>query len=432
MQNNQNTYVNGFNTVINGTIIGTPGFSPGLLAGLLPGNEYAQTNLVSDGSVPAATTDPDLINPWGLSFSSTSPYWVSDNGTGVTTIYNAAGMKQTVAGQTAITIAAPPGQTTPSNPTGQVFNFANTGFNITSGGTTAPSVFLFATQSGTISGWNPTVDPASSVIAVNNSQSGAAYTGLAIGQNGSGTFLYAANFSKGTVDMFNSNFQQVGSFTDPHVPAGYAPFNVQVLGGNLYVTYALQDAAKTNATASPGSGWIDEFSLSGQLLNTVATPASSGGLNAPWGLAIAPSSFGPFAGDLLVGNFGDGTISIFTPNPPGAYKNINSYNKYNDLPSSIQTSDLYIGKLDGTNNQPVQIPGLWAITPGNNSPGSNPNDLYFTAGLQNDAHGLFGTLAPVTSQSTSVTTQPTYSATTASDPPNVLMPTSGGGSHFLG
>ncbi len=267
------------NTFSNGVIIGKPGESPGLLAQLLPSNAYTQTNLVSDGSVPAATTDPNLINPWGVSFSPTSPYWVSDNGTGVTTFYNAAGVKQTIAGETAITIAAPPGQTTPSTPTGQVFNFANAGFNVSSGGVTAPSVFLFATEDGTISGWNPTVDPASSVIAVDNSQSGAVYKGLAIGQNQNGTFLYAADFSKGTVDMFNSNFQQVGSFTDPNVPAGFAPFNVQVLGGNLYVTFALQDAAKHDDVAGPGNGYVDEFSLSGQLIKRVA---SGGPLDSPW------------------------------------------------------------------------------------------------------------------------------------------------------
>ncbi|HEY1942129.1 MAG TPA: TIGR03118 family protein [Roseiarcus sp.] len=374
------------NTFVNGTIIGNPGISPGLLAELLPGNRYAQTNLVSDGSVPAATIDPNLINPWGVSFSPTSPYWVSDNGTGVTTFYNAAGAKQTIAGQTAITIAAPPGQTTPSAPTGQVFNFANTGFNISSGGTTAPSVFLFATEDGTISGWNPSVDPASSVIAVDNSKSGAVYKGLAIGQTQSGTFLYAADFSKGTVDMFNSNFQQVGSFTDPTVPAGFAPFNVQVLGGNLFVTFALQDATKHDDVAGPGNGFVDEFSLSGQLLQRVA---SGGPLNSPWGLAIAPPGFGPFAGDLLVGNFGDGTISIYYPTTP--------------------TIDTYIGKLEGPNGQPVQIPDLWALEPGNNSPGSNPSDIYFTAGLQNEAHGLFGTLS-------SIGPQPP-AATTLSDPP---------------
>ena len=278
----QNTFVNGSNTVVNGTIIGTPtGYSPGLLAQLLPSNEYAQTNLVSDGSVPAATIDPNLINPWGVSFSSTSPYWVSDNGAGVTTFYNGAGAKQTIAGQTAVTIAAPPGHTTPSTPTGQVFNFANTGFNISGGGTTAPAIFLFATQDGTISGWNPSVNPASSVIAVDNSQAGAVYTGLAIGQTQNGTFLYAADFSKGTVDMFNSNFQQVGSFTDPNVPAGFAPFNVQVLGGNLFVTFALQDAAKTNAATGPGNGgFVDEFSLSGQLVHRVANTSAQ--LDSPW------------------------------------------------------------------------------------------------------------------------------------------------------
>ncbi len=236
-------------------------------------------------------------------------------------------------------------------------------------------------------------NPASSVIAVDNSQNGAVYKGLAIGQNRNGTFLYAANFSKGTVDVFNANFQQVNSFTDPNVPAGYAPFNVQVLDGKLFVTFALQDAAKHDDVAGPGNGFVDEFSLSGQLINRVA---SGGPLNSPWGLAIAPSSFGAFANDLLVGNFGDGTINVYNPR-----------------------TDRYLGKLDGSNGQPIQITDLWALEPGNNGPNSNPNDIYFTAGLQNEAHGLFGSLAPANPQ-------PTHSATS-----NSAMSMMGGGAHRL-
>src|SRR5258706_2259131 len=249
---------------------------------------FAQTNLVSDGFVPAATTDPNLINPWGLTHSATSPFWVSDNGTGVTTVYTGAGAKVNVGGFDAITIAAPPGQTSPASPTGDVFNTAGTGFNITSGGVTGSSVFIFATEDGTISGWNPNVDNgSSSVLAVDNSQggTGAVYKGLAIGQTDEGTFLFAANFRNGTVDVFNSDFKQVNSFTEPNVPAGFAPFNVQVLDDHLLVTFALQNAAKHDDVAGPGNGFVDEFDLQGNLLTRVA---SGGALNSPWGLAIAP------------------------------------------------------------------------------------------------------------------------------------------------
>ena len=332
---------------------------------------FAQTNLVSDGSVPAVTTDPNLINPWGLTHSATSPFWVSDNGTGVTTIYTGAGTLVKVGGFDAITIAAPPGQTSPASPTGDVFNIAGTGFNVTSGSHTGSSVFIFATEDGTISGWNPNVDPGSSVLAVDNSHdgTGAVYKGLAIGQTEDGTFLYAANFRNGTVDVFDQNFQQVNSFTDPKVPAGYAPFNVQVLDDHLFVTFALQDDAKHDDVAGAGHGFVDEFDLEGHLLHRVA---SGGVLDSPWGLAIAPPGFGEFANDLLVGNFGDGTINVFNPK-----------------------NDHFLGKLEGADGAPITIGDLWALIPGTGNAGSDPNKIYFTAGVQNEAHGLFGSLAAI-------------------------------------
>ncbi|WP_051386615.1 TIGR03118 family protein [Bradyrhizobium sp. ARR65] len=332
---------------------------------------FAQTNLVSDGFVPATTIDPDLINPWGIAHSATSPFWVSDNGMGVTTVYTGAGAKVNVGGLDSIAIAAPPGQTTPAAPTGDVFNIAGSGFNITSGGHTGSSVFIFATEDGTISGWNPNVDAASSVLAVDNSQggAGAVYKGLAIAQTRDGTFLYAANFRNGTVDVFNDNFTQVKSFTDHHLPAGYAPFNVQVLDGHLFVTFALQDAAKHDDVAGAGHGFVDEFDLEGHLLHRVA---SGGALNSPWGLAIAPSGFGEFANDLLVGNFGDGTINVFNPK-----------------------NDHFLGKLEDANGAPITIGDLWALVPGTGNAGSDPNKIYFTAGVQNEAHGLFGSLAAI-------------------------------------
>jgi uncharacterized protein (TIGR03118 family) len=338
---------------------------------------FLQTNLVSDGFLPAPTIDPNLINPWGLTRSATSPFWVSDNGTGVTTIYTGAGTPVNVAGHDAITIATPPGQTSPASPTGDVFNIAETGFNVTSGGVTGSSVFLFATEDGTISGWNPNVNSGSSILAVDNSQggTGAVYKGLAIAQTDDGTFLYAANFRNGTVDVFDQNFNQVNSFTDKHLPAGYAPFNVQVLDNHLFVTFALQDDAKHDDVAGPGHGFVDEFDLQGHLLQRVA---SRGPLDSPWGLAIAPPGFGEFANDLLVGNFGDGTINVFD-----------------------SKNDHFLGKLLGADGAPITIGDLWALIPGTGNAGSDPNKIYFTAGVQNEAHGLFGSLAamPETDQS---------------------------------
>jgi uncharacterized protein (TIGR03118 family) len=189
----------------------------------ITGREFVQTNLVSDGFVSAANMDPNLINPWGISFSPTGPFWISDNGTGVTTIYDGKGNPITVAGHTAITIAPPPGSTDPAAPTGQVFNSAGSGFAISEGDKSAPSVFLFATEDGTISGWNPAVDAGSSVLAVDKSADGAVYKGLTMLPYGGQTLLYAADFHGGKVDIFDSNFTQVGSFTDPSLPTGYAP-----------------------------------------------------------------------------------------------------------------------------------------------------------------------------------------------------------------
>jgi uncharacterized protein (TIGR03118 family) len=189
---------------------------------------------------------------------------------------------------------------------------------------------------------------------------------LAIAQTDDGARLFAANFRNGTVDVFDQNFTQVDSFTDRHLPAGYAPFNVQVLDNHLFVTFALQDADKHDDVAGKGHGFVDEFDLDGHLLHRVA---SRGPLDSPWGLAIAPADFGKFSNDLLVGNFGDGTINVFDPK-----------------------TDHFLGKLLDANGKPIAIGDLWALIPGNGA-ASDPSKIYFTAGVQNEAHGLFGTLA---------------------------------------
>ncbi|ACL58177.1 TIGR03118 family protein [Methylobacterium nodulans] len=330
-------------------------------------NSYTQTNLVSsDPSLPAEFIDPNLINPWGVAHGPGGPLWVSDNGTGVTTVYDGAGNLIPIDGNTAITIATPPGQTDHATPTGQVFNDTGSGFDITENGSTAPAAFIFGTEDGTISGWNPNVDPAKSVLAVDNSTAGAVYKGLAIGHTESDTLLFAANFHDGTVDVFDSQFHPVNSFTDPSLPAGYAPFNTQVLDDHLFVSFALQDEAKHDDVAGPGNGFVDEFDFSGHLLHRVA---SGGLLNSPWGLAIAPSGFGEFSGDLLVGNFGDGTINVYDPHNFG-----------------------FLGKLDDPAGNPITIGDLWALEPGTGVRNGDPHSVYFTSGVQNEAQGLFGSL----------------------------------------
>lgn len=335
---------------------------------------FLQTNLVSDGFVPAQQTDPNLINPWGVSYSPTSPFWISDNGTGLASIDKLSAGSLTVNAIPPITIAPPSPGAGSSAPTGQVFNPTTDSFILPDG---SAATFLFATEDGTISGWNSGAGT-QSVIVVNESQdpsagdeqlgTGAVYKGLAVAQTDNGPVLYAANFRHGTVDMFDGNFNHLGGFTDQHLPPGYAPFNVQVLDNKLYVTFAQQDATKHDDVAGAGNGFVDQFDLQGHLENRIA---SGGPLNSPWGMAIAPASFGGFAGDLLVGNFGDGTIDAFN-----------------------QHNGQFMGRLLGSDGNPIAIGDLWALVPGNGGSAGDPNALYFTAGLQDEAHGLFGSLTP--------------------------------------
>jgi len=329
--------------------------------------EFNQINLVSDIPGLAQSVDPDLVNPWGMSSSATSPIWVSDNGTGLATLYNGAGVKQSLI----VTIAPPPASTGPAAPDGQVFNAGAPGsaFNVTAGGKSGSSKFIFATEDGTISGWSPGVNATNSIIAVDNSAgtTSAVYKGLAIGTSGGVTRLYAANFRSGQVEIYDQNFALIGTITDPSVPAGYAPFNVQVLNGQLYVTFAVQDGAKHDDVAGAGNGIVDRFNLDGTGMTRLVS--NGGPLDSPWGLALAPSAFGSLAGDLLVGNFGDGTIDAFT------------------------ASGGFIGALLNTQGTPIAIDGLWGLLPGNGGNGGSPNSLYFTAGPNGESDGLFGFLA---------------------------------------
>ena len=324
---------------------------------------YIQTNLVSDGSVSGTTIDANLINPWGMATSPTSPFWVSNNRTGLSTLYNGAGAVQ------ALVVTIPPkiGGSSPSTPTGLVFN-GGADFPVAQG---QSARFIFATEDGTISGW---ASGTNAVREVDNSASGANYKGLAIGASGSNTFLYAANFSQGKIDVFDTNFAPTtlsGSFTDPSLPSGYAPFNIQNLGGNLYVTYAMQDSAGKNDVPGAGKGFVDVFDTNGNLIRRLI---SNGALNSPWGLALAPNDFGEFSNDLLVANSGDGLINAF----------------------DALTGDL-LGSLDDLTHDPIVIDGLRALAFGNGGNGGQTNELFFTAGPNNGANGLFGKFVSATS-----------------------------------
>jgi len=348
-------------------------------AGIARGS-FQQTNLVSDIPGLAPLTDPNLKNPWGLSSSSASPIWVSDNNAGVTTIYTGAGRAFFPAGQPFVMIPAPdggPGGT----PTGTVFNTfdpTSTDFVITSGTKSGPSFFLFATEDGTISGWNPNVSKPNAILAVNNAAAGAVYKGLTNGSvtdaSGTKNYLYASNFRFGTVDVFDRQFHQLnwaGAFTDPNLPAGFAPFGIQNIGGSIYVTYAMQDAFKHDDVKGPGNGFVDMYSTSGTLLRRFA---SRGTLNSPWGLAAAPASFGNFHNDILVGDFGDGRINAFAPD--GTFR----------------------GQLKSETNAPIQIDGLWGLrfgNGGNGGAGGDVNSLFFAAGINDEADGLFGKIQNV-------------------------------------
>jgi len=326
---------------------------------------YTQHNLVSDGFVPADHPDPNLVNAWGLVSGPATPWWIADNGSGRTTLYNVG----TGAIPAIFTVPGAGGQQ--GTPTGVVFN-GGTGFVVTNSAGTSPARFIFAAEDGTISGFRG----GPIVIAVDNSPSGAVYKGLAIASTTTGDFLYATNFHAGTVDVFNSTFHSVpmsGKFTDPDLPAGYAPFGIKNIGGTIYVTYALQNEARHDDVAGEGHGFVNAFDTAGSLLRRVA---SKGQLNSPWGLALAPDDFGFFSGDLLVGNFGNGRIHAFDPA------------KFNG-----QGEFQHRGPLHSADGPPIAIDGLWAIAFGSGAAANGPtNTLFFTAGPDGEQHGLFGTL----------------------------------------
>jgi uncharacterized protein (TIGR03118 family) len=317
---------------------------------------YTQENLVSDQPGVAQLTDPQLVNAWGMSRGPNTPVWVSDNGADVTTLYNGAvpgNPESPVA--TVLTVSIPGGA-----PTGQVFN--NTSAFLLPGTTTAAR-FIFIGEHGDLSAWAG--GPAATFISHTD---GAVYKGLALAHSPSGPMLLAANFHDNRIDVFDGTFAPVpatGMFSDPGLPTGYAPFNVAEIGGQVFVTYAKQDADAEDDVAGPAHGFVDVYTTSGAFVKRFA---SHGVLNSPWGMTIAPASFGQFSGDLLIGNFGDGRIHAFDPN----------------------TGEV-LGTLRGTSGKPLAIDGLWALIVGDAVAGG-PNSIWFSAGPDHEAHGLLGIL----------------------------------------
>jgi uncharacterized protein (TIGR03118 family) len=330
-------------------------------------NDYEVTNLVSDVPGAAARLDPNLVNAWGLAAGPTTPWWVADNGTDVSTLYDGNGTPIPLV----VNVAGAP--------TGLVFN-GGSNFVVTSGTASGPALFLFATESGTIRGWNPGVPPpapsTSTSLAVDRSGVDAIYKGLAIASTAAGDRLYATDFHNRRVDVFDGNFnlvQEPNAFVDPNIPEDFAPFGIQNIGGKIFVTYAKQDAAGEDDVAGRRLGFVDMFGRRGVFKARVVTRDH---LNAPWGLALAPKGFGAFGGDLLVGNFGNGRINAF------------------DLDGRELAE--HEGTLRGHDDSKITIDGLWALGFGNGGAAGPRGSLFFTAGPDDETHGLFGRIEPTT------------------------------------
>jgi uncharacterized protein (TIGR03118 family) len=350
-----------------------------LQAGEEVGNVYTVHNLVSDVPGLADKVDPNLVNGWGLTRTATSPWWVADNHTNVSTLYRGDGTIVPLVVQV------------PGGPTGAVAN-PGTHFVVTSGGASGAARFLFDNEDGQILGWNPNVPAAGStqaVVAVTTP--GAIYKGLTLASTPAGDFLYAADFHNAKVDVFDGNFQPAnlpaGAFTDPKLPDGFAPFGIQNVEGRIFVTYARQDEEAEDEVAGVNQGFVDVFDTSGTLLGHVGTRAF---LNAPWGVARAPAGFGKFSGDLLVGNFGDGRIAAYKAHGACAF-GLDAPSAGTSAVHPCFTPEGVLRRADGS---PVSIDGLWGIGFGGGPlTGSGPaTTLFFAAGPDDEEHGLFGTV----------------------------------------
>jgi uncharacterized protein (TIGR03118 family) len=320
---------------------------------------YTVQPLVSDQMGAAPTTDPNLVNPWGIVAGPTTPWWVANNETDTSTLYNGAGQRFPLPPASPLVVSVA------GSPTGIVFN-GGTQFLVPSASGMSPARFIFATQSGTILGWNG--GPAAQ-LAADRSSVDASYFGLAI----AGDRLYAADFHNRRVDVFDGSFNVVtapGAFVDPKLPSGYAPFGIQNIGGHIFVAYAKQDAEGEDEVVGRGLGTVDEYDANGVLLARVA---NHGKLNAPWGIAMAPASgFGPLSGTLIVGNFGDGRLNAYRKDASGRWG--------------------HVDQLRGTNGLAVEIEGLWGIGFGNGGNAGPTTSLFFAAGIEDEEHGLFGAI----------------------------------------
>jgi uncharacterized protein (TIGR03118 family) len=345
-----------------------------IMGGIASGQQYNQTNLVANTAGVATTTDPDLVNPWGVSRSSSSPWWIADNKTGLSTLYNGAGTKLGLI----VTIpAATTGQV--GTPTGTIYNGSKTDFLLAPA---SPALFLFSTLDGEIVGWNSTAG----AVAMVKTKDGSSYTGLTSATVDGKLYLYAANFTKGRVDVYDSAFHRVPygeeRFDDDQLPYKYVPFNVQAIGGNIVVTYALHEPGEIHETDGPGLGRVAIFSSSGRLVQRLE---HGDWLNAPWGVALAPLDFGAYSHDLLIAQWAGGGTSESS-----------GYIAAYDL-----ATGRFKGLLEDAAGDPLAINGVWAISPGNSSPnnfdsaGAPSTELYFAAGPDHGSGGLLGYLTAV-------------------------------------
>lgn len=324
---------------------------------VVAGTDFQVVKLISDQPGVASTTDPMAVNTWGLAAAPGGPLWVANNGTGTSTVYDASSFSKL-----GLTVYIPSASGSGWGPvTGTVFNGGpSSTFNVTEGGKTGKSVFIFDSEDGLISGWAPSVDSNNAVIAVNDSSQNASFKGLTLVPIQHTQDLFAADFVNNRVDIFNTSFQQVGTFTDASLPSGYAPFNVQALNGLVYVAFAKRGDGIDEVDGA-GLGYVDVYNNHGQFVRRFV---AGGPLNAPWGLTIAPASFGQFAGAVLVGNFGSGIIDAFDP-----------------------TTGAYLGQLK-QNGKPITIDGLWALTQWSDG------EILFSSGPDGENHGLVGAIRP--------------------------------------
>ncbi|MGF6413197.1 TIGR03118 family protein [Paraburkholderia sp. MM5482-R1] len=337
-------------------------------------SSFAATALVSDGAVPAAHTDANLKNPWGVAFNPKGFVWVADNGTNVATLYDGNGVPQS------LVVTIPDGKNGSASPTGIVFNGTQS-FRVTENGKSGVAAFIFTGEGGTITAWAPAVGPTNAFVMYDDGTGGAVYKGLALAAMNNGNFLYATDFHNDKIDVFDTSFTKVampGAFTDPAIPAGFAPFGIQAIGSNLFVTYAMQDAAKHDDVPGAGLGMVDVYDTAGNLKQRFAT---SGPLNAPWGIAQAPGNFGSMSGAILIGNFGDGMINAFNA-------------------SSGQS----MGQISGPNGSPIVEQGVWGIAFGNDLSNQPSSTLFFAAGPNDEADGVYGRIDLNTTSSSGTNT----------------------------